>query len=519
MNQLRKEEMRNPIGGAPQSTSRPSSKEPFDDANSRPRIPLELRAKITTVGGVAHDIAKRKLSVEENNSMDIDSPVKSIRSIRHLRHGDSERTHKSLNTSRHRGKEKGTVIWRVQPEMGDLVVREKETASCDPSLSLEQAVKTAKPGARIFVQGEHSWTGTLVLDKRVQIVGAGAWVTTLNGRWLLQDKDTEGTAEQFIGCQEAFDSVRPTIGGFSGVHLCHTLGQGRQLKLSGNYMTETLVIRQGSWRFHSCKITSDGSPPMLLSGRADVRALECRIGGRGAGSMRSSSGVIVTGDSKCALDTCVLENTDDSSYTEVADCAGVRRSMPPEYLSPFAQQFAQGVGASGMPSPTQMPQEDQSLQSFASPDTSFLRSMSSETSPSYRKRELTEENFQSTAILVRHTASIAVDCCKFVHNYVAITIADCAHAVVNNSLFHEHNDGAVFGILSAGDHVRASVLEVKDNKIARTQDRRRTAIGRPGRYLRKDGLGTWEELEPEVRRSLARLDSLFEAETDRKSVV
>eukprot|EP00961_Rhodomonas_salina_P077181 1035016-Rhodomonas_salina.2 len=33
--------------------------------------------------------------------------------------------------------------------------------------------------------------------------------------------------------------------------------------------------------------------------------------------MRSSSGVIVTGDSKCALDTCVLENTDDSSYTEV----------------------------------------------------------------------------------------------------------------------------------------------------------------------------------------------------------
>eukprot|EP00961_Rhodomonas_salina_P281205 3799511-Rhodomonas_salina.1 len=124
--------------------------------------------------------------------MDIDSPVKSIRSIRHLRHGDSglpsehgdvccsatcfdvevgcaERTHKSLNTSRHRGKEKGTVIWRVQPEMGDLVVREKETASCDPSLSLEQAVKTAKPGARIFVQGEHSWTGTLVLDKRVQV--------------------------------------------------------------------------------------------------------------------------------------------------------------------------------------------------------------------------------------------------------------------------------------------------------------------------------------------------------------
>lgn len=72
--------------------------------------------------------------------------------------------------------------------------------------------------------------------------------------------------------------------------------------------------------------------------------------------------------------------------------------MPPEYLSPFAQQFAQGVGASGMPSPTQMPQEDQSLQSFASPDTSFLRSMSSETSPSYRKRELTEENFQSTAV-------------------------------------------------------------------------------------------------------------------------
>ena len=56
---------------------------------------------------------------------------------------------------------------------------------------------------------------------------------------------------------------------------------------------------------------------MLLSGHSEVKALECRIGGRGGGDMRSSSGVIVTGESMCTLETCVVENTDDDSYTEV----------------------------------------------------------------------------------------------------------------------------------------------------------------------------------------------------------
>eukprot|EP00802_Teleaulax_amphioxeia_P020158 Tamp_20430.p1 GENE.Tamp_20430~~Tamp_20430.p1 ORF type:complete len:152 (+),score=19.18 Tamp_20430:305-760(+) len=81
-----------------------------------------------------------------------------------------------------------------------------------------------------------------------------------------------------------------------------------------------------------------------------------------------------------------------------------------------------------------------------------------------------------------------------------------------NSLFHEHNKGGIFGFMSQGNGVRDSVLEIKDNKVARTQDKNFTALGRPGQLTRRDGLGTWEELSKETKIALGRLEALFETE-------
>lgn len=66
--------------------------------------------------------------------------------------------------------------------------------------------------------------------------------------------------------------------------------------------------------------------------------------------------------------------------------------------------------------------------------------------------------------------------------------------------------------LSPGNDLRASVLEVKDNKVARGQDKLYTAIGRPGQLIRRDGLGTWEELPKETKVALGRLDAIFDTE-------
>ena len=67
----------------------------------------------------------------------------------------------------------------------------------------------------------------------------------------------------------------------------------------------------GSWRVHACKLTSAGAPPLVTAGRSLVKLLECRVGGMDADKGRSSSGVIVTGESRCCLHTCVVEYTDN----------------------------------------------------------------------------------------------------------------------------------------------------------------------------------------------------------------
>ena len=66
--------------------------------------------------------------------------------------------------------------------------------------------------------------------------------------------------------------------------------------------------------------------------------------------------------------------------------------------------------------------------------------------------------------------------------------------------------------LSPGNDLRASVLEVQDNKVARGQDKLYTAIGRPGQLIRRDGLGTWEELPKATKVALGRLDAIFDTQ-------
>ena len=112
-----------------------------------------------------------------------------------------------------------------------------------------------------------------------------------------------------------FSSPRPEVAGFSGVQLLNHAGAARSTNLVGNYMSETVVIQGGSWRFHACKITCAGAPPLVVAGKGDVRLLECRIGGMDGDKGKASSGVLVTGESRCSLHTCVLEYTDSEDYT------------------------------------------------------------------------------------------------------------------------------------------------------------------------------------------------------------
>lgn len=106
-------------------------------------------------------------------------------------------------------------------------------------------------------------------------------------------------------------------------------------------------------------------------------------------------------------------------------------------------------------------------------------------------------------------------------------MAEASHAKVWDCLIHEHNEGGIFGILSKGDKFRESCLDVRDNKIARSQDKARVAAGRPGRYTRRDGEnlmaremakesggggGALDSETEKVKAAHARLESLFDTE-------
>ena len=123
----------------------------------------------------------------------------------------------------------------------------------NPEDSFTEAVQAAEAGARLFVRGSHSWQGTLELNKCIQIVGAGAWMTVLTGRWLLSEY---GGADEDAQVQTlaAFASTRPALAGFSGVEMRHYAGNGRSVNLLGNYLGETIVVKGGAWRFHACKV-------------------------------------------------------------------------------------------------------------------------------------------------------------------------------------------------------------------------------------------------------------------------
>lgn len=95
-----------------------------------------------------------------------------------------KKTATDLDSPRRSGKEKGTILWRVQLDYGDMVVKENPESG---DMTFADAIKAARPGARVFVRGSHSWPGILKMDKNIQIVGAGAWVTTLTGRWCLEE--------------------------------------------------------------------------------------------------------------------------------------------------------------------------------------------------------------------------------------------------------------------------------------------------------------------------------------------
>ena len=74
---------------------------------------------------------------------------------------------------------------------------------------------------------------------------------------------------------------------------------------------------------------------------------------------------------------------------------------------------------------------------------------------------------------------------QILNNYMAVAVADCGSVRSSHCLFHQHNKGGIFGMLSAGDVHRDSVLDVKDNKVARTQDKNYTALGRPGQVIQR----------------------------------
>ena len=76
---------------------------------------------------------------------------------------------------------------------------------------------------------------------------------------------------------------------------------------------------------HAVQVTCAGAPPVYSGGRADIRFLECRIGGIDGKMGRASSGVVVTGESRCLLHTCVLQHTDSEEYAHVVDSVAPRK--------------------------------------------------------------------------------------------------------------------------------------------------------------------------------------------------
>ena len=98
-------------------------------------------------------------------------------------------------------------------------------------------------------------------------------------------------------------------------------------------------------------------------------------------------------------------------------------------------------------------------------------------------RMLTRADAVATRILndyMTHADALAT---QILNNYMAVAVADCGSVRSSHCLFHQHNKGGIFGMLSAGDVHRDSVLDVKDNKVARTQDKNYTALGRPGQVI------------------------------------
>jgi hypothetical protein len=79
-------------------------------------------------------------------------------------------------------------------------------------------------------------TGTITLRKCVQVIGAGAWITVLKGKWRLcaydQPLDKRGARMEQATTQVrgVFESKRPRVGGFSGVELRWTSGEGRKVR-------------------------------------------------------------------------------------------------------------------------------------------------------------------------------------------------------------------------------------------------------------------------------------------------
>ena len=91
--------------------------------------------------------------------------------------------------------------------------------------------------------------GTITLRKCVQVIGAGAWITVLKGKWRLcayeQPLDKKG-AKMVPATTQArgvFESKRPRVGGFSGVELRWTSGEGRKVRF--------LLIRIRFCLFHT----------------------------------------------------------------------------------------------------------------------------------------------------------------------------------------------------------------------------------------------------------------------------
>ena len=337
----------------------------------------------------------------------------------------------SERAPRRPGREKGTILWRVQPEFGDILVKDPEVDPHGPGdMSFVQAVKSARPGARIFVRGHHSWSGFLELDKCVHIVGAGAWVTKLTGRWWLQHYADLPEQDAEMDTLAVFSSIRPVVAGFSGVELTHVAGRDRTLNLVGNYMAETVVVQGGSWRFHACKLTCSGAPPLVTAARSLVKMLECRVGGIDQDTHRASSGVVVTGESRCCLHTCVIEYTDNQDYTQVVDSLPeIKRAASPRKDAGSAGAGGGFLGAKSKPAGL----AGGLLGGKGGGGMGGLfggRSLAPKTDAPPTIGDVLSK-FRSAAVVVRHTGKAELDCCQLLNNYMAVAVSDCGAVCVH----------------------------------------------------------------------------------------